>query len=147
MISVRRARRRVLPIAIDHPAAVTLQISVLAVALLRGLDYIALPEGVEVKNLSQVESALGFHTWGVLFVAAAIFGLSGMWLRRWPVAVAGHGALVGIYVAFGSGALWDILLRGDTYGWRTGVGWILGGAVAHAVLAEASLDAIKRCRD
>lgn len=140
------ARLPVMRIELDSPAAILLQSGVLFVALLRGLDYIALPEHVEVRSLTLVERALPFQHWGVLFVVAALFGFAGMWLRRWPVAVAGHGALVGIYVAFGAGALYDVAQRGEAFGWRTGAGWLLGGALAHAVLAEASLNAMSRYR-
>ncbi|MGV9742884.1 hypothetical protein [Nocardia farcinica] len=140
-------RPRLLPLQLDRTAAALLQAGALTSAVSRGLDYIVLPDHEQVENLGRVEAALPFHVWGVLFLLAAIAGIAGMVASQWTLAVAGHGALAGLYLAFGVGALLDLLARGQHFGWRTGVGWILGGALLHVLLAEAALDVARRRRD
>lgn len=139
-------RMVLLPTTIDRPAATILQMCALLAAVSRGLDYLAMPDYVEVRSLGFVEAALPFAVWGGLFLAAGLIGVGGLMLRQFPIAATAHGALSGLYLAFGAGQLLYILSLGDTYGWRTGAGWILGSAVLHAVLAEASLDASRRAR-
>ncbi|WP_406234909.1 hypothetical protein [Nocardia sp. NBC_01009] len=139
-------RATLLPIEIDRLAATILQVGALFAALGCGVDYLAMPDDVEVRSLGFVEAALPFAAWGAAFFAASVVGLAGLAMRRFPVAAVAHGTLMGLYLAFGIGQLLYLMSIGDTYGWRTGVGWILGGALIHAVLAEAALDASRRSR-
>lgn len=144
MISAVRAA--LLPLDIERPGAVMLQTSAFLAALLRGIDYLVMPAGGGAGTLGLVEAALPFHAWGAAFFVAGVIGMIGQLLHRWPIAAVAHGSLVGLFLAFGMGQLVWIASIGETHGWRTGVGWILGGAVVHAVLGEASLDASRRCR-
>lgn len=133
-----------LPVRIGGHRASMIQAGVALAAVSRGVDYVVLPDSVEVDNMSVVEAALGFDAWGLFFAFAGVLVLVGMVTPRWPVAGIAHGVLVGLYTAFGVGGLATIVAQGHPYGWRTGVEWIIGTAVLHAVLADASLDAYRR---
>lgn len=143
---IGRLRAALLPIEVERPGATLLQAGAFLTALLRGIDYLAMPPGMSTRTLSYVEAALPYSAWGAMFAAAGTLGLAGQLMRRWPVAAVAHGALVGLYLAIGLGQLLAIAALGETHGWRTGIGWILGGALVHAVLCEASLDASRRAR-
>ena len=62
-----------------------------------------------------------------------------MWSGRYRLLAVAHGTLTGVYLAFGIGALADVLQRDPIYGWRTALGWLLVGGVVHGVLADAAM--------
>jgi len=137
-------RAVLLPVQIERPAATLLQTGLLLTALLRGIDYMIMPQGAAGRTLGFVEAALPLSTWGAVYALAGAVGLAGQVIRSYPVAAVAHGVLVGLYSAFGVGQLVLVVRLGEHYGWRTGVGWVFVNAIGHAVMGRASLDATGR---
>lgn len=137
---------RDLRMKLTHRAVRILMACALSQAVVRGCDYIALPENVDVANLGVIEGALPLDTWGWFYLSAGASGLVGMVVTRVPIVFFAHVALTALYAMFGVGALVDIVLQGHWYGWRTGGGWILVCAVLHAILAKAAKTAWEESR-
>ncbi|WP_139204010.1 hypothetical protein [Rhodococcoides kroppenstedtii] len=131
---------------IDSADAFFVQMGMLTVAFFRGLDYVAMPADTVPAVLSSVERAAPLDTWGYLFILCAAVGAVGAHFGRWRVCAVGHGLLVAVYVVFGIGSLADVLERASLtdsslFGFRTGLGWIVGAAVVHAALYRSSMNA------
>lgn len=137
---------RRLRVELGTVAAALLQIGMLIVAVSRGADYISLPASLSPESLTLVEKALPFDVWGWLFLLGGVVGLVGLVAPRAPITALAHALLCGLYLAFGVGALAQVADRGFLYGWRTGVGFVLGAALVHLVLADASVDGWRRAR-
>lgn len=140
-LTLRRLR-----IEITSLPAELLQLGALVVAVARGLDYIRLPADLTPDSLSVIEAALPFDVWGWIFLTAGAIGLLGIFVPRIPMTALAHGVLFGLYLVFGIGALAELADRDFLYGWRTAVGWVLGAAAVHLVLADASIDGWRRTR-
>ncbi|QKO03125.1 hypothetical protein SEA_SCAMP_29 [Mycobacterium phage Scamp] len=91
-----------------------LQLAVLFEAAMRGLMYLLMPQmALSSDSLTELERSAPLYVWGLVFVAAAVFGLFGETLmsgtenylgsssqnnpRAWPSFVA-HAALMILYV-------------------------------------------------
>lgn len=132
------------PVVIAGRWAFALQVGAIIVAGSRGANYIVLPDDLVLESLTKVEAALPLDIWGsLLLTAALVCGLS-LALRKYLIASAGHGALAGLYLALGLGALLSTATAGERV--FSGVGFIIGAAAIHAALARASLDAFRRRR-
>lgn len=90
----------------------------LLTAIMAGLDYIASP--VDKIMLSIVETAVPLDVWGIYMIAAAVAAIFGWVTGRWWLTILGHAALIGIYMAFGTGVIMQVLNSEDWFGWRTG---------------------------
>ena len=139
------------PVVIAGRWAFSLQVGAIVVAGSRGADYIVLPDDLVLESLTKVQAALPLDIWGSLFLTAALVSGLSLALRKYLIVSVGHGALAGLYLAIGLGALLSTADLG--YGWRTGllgvltgVGFIIGAATIHAALAGASLDTFRRRR-
>lgn len=117
--------------AITERLVMILAAGSLTAALLRGADYIALPQH---DGLSAAESALPIGTWGALLVIGVMLAIVGYLVHRWPVTILGHALLAGIFAAFGLGEIVTGLgdIAGDEL--RTGVAFLCVQAVLHAEL-------------
>ena len=104
----------------------------LAAALVRGLDYMLLPQEPP-EILSVVEAAAPIWVWGLGLVVGVLLAGTGWPSRFWPGAIVGHAVLAGIYAALAAG----MVARGYTdiagVGWRDGIDF--GGvALVHVLL-------------
>ncbi|MFN3005159.1 hypothetical protein [Mycolicibacterium wolinskyi] len=117
------------------------QLYLLAIAVVRGVDYMMTPSGSsEVLNF--IERAAPLWLWALAFIAAGLVGLAGEWWMsfgasqlRWLASYIAHTVLVGLYTAVGLGALIEILERDPLYGFRTPFEWIFIATV-HAVFVR-----------
>ena len=107
------------------------------VGILRGLDYV-IPPAEAPAALSLVERAAPIWVWGWLWVVPSVLGLVFMWRGWYRLVALCNWSLCGLYLAFGVGALTDVLDREPIDGWRTAMGWILFSAVVQAVLADSA---------
>lgn len=101
-------------------------------ALLRGVDYIVLPQ--DELSLSIAENALPIQDWGALLVLGVTMSVSGYVVHRWPVTILGHALLVGIFCAFGIGDVLAGLHHIAGHELRTGATYLLTQMVVHALL-------------
>ena len=102
-------------------------------ALFRGVDYLVFPQRESV--LVAVENAATTREWGVILVFGVLMAVAGYVVKRWPVAILGHALLIGVFAAFGIGALAVGFsdLAGD--GLRTGISYLCLQTVLHSQLA------------
>lgn len=124
--------------AIAGVNALLLQLVALALTTFRGLDYL-LDGGEQVAHggLSLVEQALPLQVWGAAFLVAVVVCAVGIVARCWPLAVAGHAGMVGLYAALAIGAV----AAGQLSGSWVGVAWLVAAAGFNVILADTSLDA------
>lgn len=108
----------------------------LTAAILRGVDYVLLPQ--QDPDLSAAESALPIGYWGALLILGVALAIFGYFLHRWPVTILGHALLSGIFTAFGLGEIITGLsnIAGDEL--RTGVAFLCVQALLHAELTVAA---------
>lgn len=104
----------------------------LTAALLRGADYLLLPQ--QEPDLSAAEAALPIGHWGALLVLGVLLAVVGYLVHRWPITILGHALLAGIFGAFGLGEIITGLgnIAGDEL--RTGIAFLCVQAVLHAEL-------------
>lgn len=104
----------------------------LTAALLRGTDYLALPQ--DDAGLSAAEHALPINHWGMLLLLGVALAVVGYLVHRWPLTILGHALLAGIFAAFGLGEIVTGLgdIAGDSL--RTGVAFLCVQSVVHTLL-------------
>lgn len=127
-----------LRIVVTETAAAVLQLGVLCAALGRGSDYALPPAPRSTSTLTTVENLAPIAMWGAVFLTAALAGLLGLYWPRYCLNSAGHAVLAVTYGTFGLGALFSGAQWWPPNDWRTGIGWLAGAAVVHAVLADSS---------
>ena len=110
--------------------------TVLALAIISGSDYIAVPEN-SVSSLSAIELSVPLDLWGAYMIAAAFLAIWGWSMSCWWLVVLAHSMLGGIYVAFGAGSLILVFEEDIWYGWRFGA-TRLCVSVIHFALAKAA---------
>ncbi|MDZ7886554.1 MAG: hypothetical protein U5N53_28280 [Mycobacterium sp.] len=117
------------------------QLFVLAVAFVRGVDYLLTPRGSSAL-LNTLESAAPLWLWATAFMAAGATGLAGEWWMsfgvshaRWVASFTAHAVLSGLYVSVALGSLIDVLEREPLYGFRTPAEWF-ALAVVHAMFVK-----------
>jgi hypothetical protein len=135
--AVRWIRDHWLAVQVSTTAAAVLQVTLLVQALSRGLDYMTLPDDVSVATLSVIERAVPIWLSGWMFAGAALLGLAGLVLPRWPVTTSSHAVIATFYAMFAVGALVEVLQRDPVQGWRTPTAWVVG-AIAHGVFCQLS---------
>ncbi len=132
-----RSLSRWLPYAPLGPLGVlVLATGSLTAALLRGTDYLALPQ--DESGMSAAEHALPISHWGCLLIAGVIMSVGGYILHRWPLTILGHALLAGIFAAFGLGEIVTGLgdIAGDSL--RTGVAFLCVQSVVHTLLTTVA---------
>lgn len=117
------------------------QLYLLAVAVVRGVDYLITPPGSSAV-LYFIERAAPLPVWALMFITLGIVGIAGEWWigfgaspHRWLASYVAHAALASVYTAVGVGALIEILSRQPIYGFRTPVEWLLIAAM-HAIFVR-----------
>lgn len=117
------------------------QLFVLAVAVVRGVDYLLTPSGSSVL-LNTAERAAPLWLWAIAFMTAGAVGLAGEWWMsfgishaRWVTSFIAHAVLAGLYGAVALGALMDVMEREPFYGLRTPAEW-LALAIVHSMFAK-----------
>lgn len=108
----------------------------LTAALLRGTDYLALPQ--DDAGLSAAEHALPINHWGMLLLLGVALAVVGYLVHRWPLTILGHALLAGIFAAFGLGEIVTGLgdIADDSL--RTGVAFLCVQSVVHTLLTTVA---------
>ncbi|WP_146183402.1 hypothetical protein [Corynebacterium liangguodongii] len=96
--------------------ALAAQVALLAIAIIRGLDYGTGESEDTARRLGAVEQAAPMWLWGLLFTTAAAVAFCAMAWRWSAGIVAGHTALAGLYAAVGVGIVFDVLARSEHSG-------------------------------
>lgn len=116
------------------------QLYLLAVAVVRGVDYLLTPPGVD--TISLIERAAPLPVWAAAFIVLGVAGMAGEWWvnfgsspHRWTVSFVAHAGLAAAYTAIGVGALIEILSRDSIHGFRAPVEWLLIAAM-HAIFVR-----------
>lgn len=134
MSPVHLWRRVILP-RVTLPPLLTLILAamLLFASLLRGADYIALPQ----DSLSVVEQYVPIAWLGWTILCAVLCATIGWLSHRWSLALAGHGILVIVYMAFGVTQIAAGFghIAGDE--WRNGADYVLAVAAVHALIWAA----------
>lgn len=96
--------------------ALTAQVVLLAIAMVRGLDYGTGESAETARRLGAVEMAAPMWMWGLSFTVAASLVFAAMAWRWAAGVIIGHTALAGLYGAIGVGIVPDVWERTQLHG-------------------------------
>ena len=117
------------------PAWITLygSLTLLGMALVRGLDYATHNTDDGLRRLSAVEAAAPIAVWGLIFATAATAGMVGVLTRHARALLVAHVVLWSAYWALAVGVVSDVVHRsGRPF---EGMGWSVGALCAGLALA------------